>query len=140
MRKTFLITMFTILSGCAAYNNSPLIFGQAHIVGISISGSAPEQKGEFVLGYKDADIAIVPVSVRQQNGDSTQLKATATKDHQDALSVLGQFSVNATSEVKTTSVGLGKFFATGMAAKKLADGFAAKLGASEDKSSEKTDK
>jgi hypothetical protein len=140
MRKAFLITVFIILPGCAAYNNSPLIFGQAHIVGISISGSAPEQKGEFVLGYKDADIAIVPVSVRQQNGDSTQLKATATKDHQDALSVLGQFSVNATSEVKTTSVGLGKFFATGMAAKKLADGFAAKLGASEDKSSEKPDK
>jgi hypothetical protein len=138
MRKALLISVIVALSGCSTYSNSPLIFGQAHIVGISISGSAPEQKGEFVLGYKDADIAIVPVSVRQQNGDSTQLKATATKEHQDALSVLGQFSVDASTEVKTTTVGLGKFFATGMAAKKLADGFAAKMGALEEKPSEKT--
>ena len=39
----------------------------------------------------------------------------------DALSVLGQFEVR--SSTRTADVGLGKFFATGLAAQKLADGF-----------------
>jgi hypothetical protein len=43
----------------------------------------------------------------------------------DALSVLGQFSVDTNS--KTADVGLGKFFATGLAAQKLADGFSERL-------------
>lgn len=47
---------------------------------------------------------------------------------EDALSVLGQFQVDASAGSDQSGVGLGRFFATGSAASRLADGFAAKLG------------
>jgi len=115
------------LSGCASIHNMPLIFGQGHIVGISASGSMPEQKVDLTIGYKDANLAIVPTTVKQGNGDSTQVEATATDGFRDGLSVLGQFEANTNVKTDQASVGLGKFFATGMAAHILAEGFADKL-------------
>ena len=122
------LSVTSMLSACTATNpNMPLIFGQSHTVGVSIGGSAIDQGVELTLGYKDKDIAIVPVTVKQADGSSTSVKSTAGDGHQDALSVLGQFELN--SDAKQGEVGLGKFFATGLAAKRLADGFAHKLGA-----------
>jgi hypothetical protein len=71
--------------------------------------------------------------VRQADGGATQVLSTVTSngtrgrksEGSDALSVLGQFSVETNS--KTADVGLGKFFATGLAAQKLADGFGERL-------------
>ena len=123
---SIILVMFLSIAGCATKQNLPLVFGQAHTVGISISGTTTQQGGEFTLGYKDWNFAIVPVTVSQANGGNSQITATAGT-HQDALSVLGQFNVKAKGGVQS-EVGLGKFFATGMAANKLADGFAAKLG------------
>ena len=143
--SSILISVIMILPGCTSLYNPPLIFGQGHIVGISISGSMPEQKADLTIGYKDADIAIVPVTVKQGNGDSTQIKATATGGFVDGISVFGQFEANVNRDgekedkasIGKVDVGLGKFFATGMAAKKLADGFADKL--SSEKKNEKQD-
>ena len=120
---SIILVMFLSVAGCASKQNLPLVFGQAHTVGISMSSTVSQQGGEFTLGYKDWDFAIVPVTIGQGDGTNTQIKAVATEQHQDALSVLGQFNV----ETKGSEVGLGKFFATGMAASKLADGFKAKL-------------
>lgn len=104
-----------------------LLFGQSHTVGITIGGSTTEQGVDFTLGYKDKNVAVVPVTVKQTNGNSTQIRSQATPGHEDALSVLGQFQVD--SDTRAANVGLGKFFATGNAAKTLADGFKARLGA-----------
>ncbi|EDM83546.1 hypothetical protein [Limnobacter sp. MED105] len=123
--STFIVATCVILSGCATTENMPLVFGQTQTVGITISGSATDQGAEFTLGYKDKNFAIVPVTVKQKDGSSTQVRAQATASHEDALSVLGQFEV--TSSTNNNNVGLGKFFATGNAAKTLADGFSAKL-------------
>ncbi len=120
---SIILVMFLSIAGCATKQNLPLVFGQAHTVGISMSSNISQQGGEFTLGYKDWNFAIVPVTVSQADGGNTQIKAVATEQHQDALSVLGQFDVKA----KEGDVALGKFFATGMAASKLADGFKAKL-------------
>ena len=57
---------------------------------------------------------------------ATPLLARADTDY-DSLSVLGQFDFKSDAENAAINVGLGKFFSTGMAAKKLSDGFAAKL-------------
>jgi hypothetical protein len=122
---SIILVMFLSIAGCATKQNLPLVFGQAHTVGISMSSSATQQGGEFTLGYKDWNFAIVPVTVSQADGGNTQIQSTATEDFHDALSVLGQFDVKASATQR--DVGLGKFFATGMAAKTLADGFAAKL-------------
>ncbi len=127
----FLLIAIALCTGCTTIQNPPLLFGQSHSVGIVIGGSAADNGAELTLGYKDRDIAIVPVTVKQQNGDSTQIKGTATAEFQDALSVLGQFEVHA--KATRAEASLGKFFATGVAAKKLADGFAAKLAADKPK-------
>ena len=110
--------------GCAGGVGTPLFFGQAHSVGITIASSPQAGGGELTLGYKDANIAVIPVTVSQPDGATSQLKAKAG-DHEDTLSVLGQFEVEA--DGAAAKAGLGKFFATGMAAKVLADGFKAKM-------------
>lgn len=119
-----------VLTGCAAnLKNPPLLFGQTESLGITVNGSATQQNAEITLGYRDFNIAIVPVTVTQQTGAVTQIQSTADEyvgqSFQDALSVLGQFEASA--KATSPEVGLGKFFATGSAAKELADGFARKL-------------
>lgn len=126
-----------ITSACSTQGNTMLVFGQTQTLGISIGGSATDQGATFTLGYQDKNFAIVPATVRQPDGSSTQVLSTVGNpknkagQSQDALSVLGQFSVN--TSTKSADVGLGKFFATGLAAQKLADGFSEKLAASGDK-------
>jgi len=130
-----LATAATLL--CACRSSSVLVFGQSHMVGISV-GTAPSQSTpELAVGYKDFDIAVVPVAILSKDGSVTKdtlrvNSAVASADRKDgydtdALSVLGQFEVS--TKAKDPEVGLGKFFATGLAAQKLADGFSCKLSA-----------
>lgn len=96
-----------------------LVFGQSQNVGLSVGGSAPEQRAEITLGYKDYNIAVIPTSVLSKAPD-------ANGEWEDSLSVLGQFELDAEAGTEN-SVGLGKFFATGGAARTLADGFRCKV-------------
>lgn len=116
-----------LVSGCAT-NTGRLIFAQSNTAGIDIGTSASTQGADFVLGYKGMNLAIVPVTVSQSDGSTEQIGASATKGHSDALSTFGQFSINSNTDAKSPQIGLGKFFATGQAAKRLADGYAAKFG------------
>ena len=124
-KASVLCIVIAVASSCADIKNPPLLFGQTQSVGISVSASAPDQGGELTIGYKDRNFAVIPVTVAQKDGASTQIKSTAGNEHQDALSVLGQFEVSASAPEGAAS--LGKFFATGNAANKLADGFKDKL-------------
>jgi hypothetical protein len=118
-----------LAAGCAT-TDVPLIFVQSHTVGIDIGTSASSQGADFVLGLKSSDFAIVPVTVVQSDGSTNQIDAgfEKPKKYSDALSVFGQFSVNSNNNANAPKNGLGKFFATGQAAKRLSDGYAAKLG------------
>lgn len=76
------VLLFTsIAAGCAQSPNAPLIFGQTHTVGITIAATPVEQGGELTRGYRDRDIAIVPVSVTQADGLVTQLGTHVFGDH-----------------------------------------------------------
>lgn len=119
------------ISVAACTNNNHLIFGQNHVIGFELAGPSPEQAGgALTLAYKDRNIAIVPVTVRHDNGHYMPvggINAEKTPNSvSDAYSVLGQFEFSGGNEGKTR-VGLGKFFATGIAAQKLAEGFAGHL-------------
>jgi hypothetical protein len=126
-----------VVAGCGNVDSAHLIFGQRQTVGLDISATAPEQGASLTLGYSDMNIAIIPVAVKGEdaddpNGDSYQRlgstnEAAGGGDENDAYSTLGQFEMN-TGENGTASVGLGKFFATGLAAQYLAKGFQTKLG------------
>ena len=129
------ITTVASLSACGGSVNPPLVFGQRQTVGLSIGGSAPEQGAHLDLGYKDWNFAIIPITVdTKTNAGVGQLSGydnqtpVNIKDQagvQDTLSVFGQFSLDA--DAQTVQVGLDKFFATGLAARTLSEGFKEKL-------------
>lgn len=150
MKTSLIVAMAAtgLLTACGNVDSSHLIFGQQHIVGLSISASAPEQGGALTLGLRDNDIAIVPVAVKQKDGSYTLMRAetdnadvtttyankTVEKKENgkitDSFSTLGNFELKAGQDgvnKLAPSVGLGKFFATGNAAQILADGFRTKL-------------
>ena len=114
-----------VLVGCTTTGTPPLIFGQAHIVGISASAGTSGQPGDFTLGYKSYDLAIVPV-IAESNGQNTQIESASPNGAIDALSVLGQFAVKSGAG-STANTSLGEFFSTGSAAQVLAVGFATNL-------------
>ncbi len=118
------------LSGCGNLDSAHLVFGQHIAVGIDITATAPEQGGTLTLGYKDKNIAIIPVVIKKADGTLQLLGGTnnlsAGGDINDAYSTIGQFELKA-GAAGTPTIGLGKFFATGVAAQYLADGFREKL-------------
>lgn len=113
------------LGACGNLDGANLVFGQQHTLGVSISGSTTDQGGELTLGFKDKNIAVVPVAVKGTDGAIQIVYATTEEDWKDSFSVLGQFEADA--KAGSPEVGLGKFFATGQAAQILAEGFRGKL-------------
>lgn len=115
-----------ILTGCAETipKNMPLVFAETISVGINVGASTTEQGGDFSLGFKSKDVAVVPVVTLDKDGKPVPIEsksAEGQKTMNDAYSVLGQFSSDTSAAGR--NVGLGKFFATGQAAVRLSDGF-----------------
>jgi hypothetical protein len=124
--RNVLLALFasSVLSGCASTLDPPLVFVQTTSVGITAASSGGQATPELTVGYRDVDVALVPVTKGALPiGSSTPGKNGA---FEDAYSVLGQFDVGASV---TPGITLGKFFATGTAASKLAEGYRCQLGA-----------
>lgn len=115
-------------AGCASRSDPPLVFGAGHTFGVSIGAATSDTGGEFVVGYKGADLAVIPVSAIQPNGTEELIGAAAAGGHGDSYSVLGQFGGSAARTKTGANAGLGKFFATGAAARNIAEGYANKMG------------
>lgn len=126
-RSTLAALVACALAGCEALPQNPVIFGQGTSVGITIGQSPTTQTPEFILGYKDANIAYLPTVAVDGAGNLTDLGGkmkVGSDEFKETYSVLGQFEVNGETDPSKPSIGLGKFFATGNAAVKLAAGFA----------------
>jgi hypothetical protein len=118
------IAALSLTSCTTADQPTPLVFARTQTVGVSIAGTVPDQGAHLTLGYSDRNLAIVPTTTNQ----GAEIRSTATENNQpfnDALSVLGQFAINAKASNVETS--LGTFFSTGLAARNLAEGFRDKL-------------
>lgn len=50
------------LAVCNSYPTPPLVFYQAATLGISASATGAGATPEFSLGYRDTDVAVVPVA------------------------------------------------------------------------------
>lgn len=120
-----------LLSGCASYKNE-LVFGESSDFSIGFH-PAPAGGLDFNLGYKQTDIAVVPVGVIDSSGAVRQRSASAQENEgnpstkKDAVSVFGQFSASSRTLTEPASprrVTFGRFFATGIAAQRLAEGYA----------------
>jgi hypothetical protein len=115
------------LSGCNSDPNAPLVFYQATTLGVSVNATGGAATPEVSLGYRDTDVAVVPVATNSGSLIQSNQPDQNGRPFNDALSVLGQFQANTNGGAATT-IGLGKFFATGAAASELADGFRTELG------------
>jgi hypothetical protein len=100
-----------------------LFFAQTNTFGVAAHASPSSQGTDLTVGYRGANIAIVPVTATDENGNLVLIAGTG-KDVGDAMSVFGHFSGKIDS---ATTVGLGSFFATGVAARHLAIGFRSRL-------------
>ncbi|MEM1299610.1 MAG: hypothetical protein AAGH68_10060 [Pseudomonadota bacterium] len=131
-RKSFLrlpavVAVAFVTAGCDYATSNPVVFGQATSLGITVGQSPTTQTPELVLGYKDANIAVLPTIATDANGNITRLGSASTQDggaFEETFSVLGQFQANTEAKDNAPSAALGKFFATGFAAQKLSAGFA----------------
>jgi hypothetical protein len=150
------------LAACGNVDSANLLFYQQQNVGLNIGVNPASQSANLNLGFDDQNYAIVPVAVKQADGNYLLLKSkqpiqTSTGDIEDALSVLGQFGLKSGVGAKVTDadsdtdanaggegdgapngtaigVGLHKFFATGGAARNLSHGYMDKLGGYYDES------
>jgi len=112
------------LAGCAG-STLPVVFADKTVLGVDISGS--EQGADLSLGFKTRSLSIVPVAVRQKDADGNVTKIELIvgkgqdKDVRDSFSTFGNFTTNTGVQGVAASVGLGRFFATGVAAQALAE-------------------
>jgi len=124
------------LSACAS-SGTPLIFGSTTTFGITVNATPDTQGFDFTLGYKDKNLAIVPVAVTT-DGKIEEITSWSKScgDRRDALSVFGQFTSKGdwtlsgsggtaanTTKNQAGHVNLDRFFATGIAASHLANGY-----------------
>jgi len=128
-----MFVVFLSLCGCASNSTPPLFFGEQITIGMEI-GVGPSSGGvDFALGYRDIDVAIVPVYA-VSNGKTHEIAAWNREggaNGRDALSVFGQFKggggkpvgTDGANAKATPRIALGRFFATGLAATSLASGY-----------------
>jgi hypothetical protein len=109
-------------------HQAPLLFLRTDVVGIDIGGAVEKQGLQFVLGYGNNNLAMIPVEQKGVDGDPVPVRGAAAGGQRDALSVVGQF--DATSDTQKLNVGLERYFAVGVAARNLAMGIAAAAAAS----------
>jgi hypothetical protein len=124
-RRIIPLAVLLTSGGCSIPENQPLIFVQAHTLGISATTTGSSATPELTLGYRDLDVALVPVIANNKLLQSTALDSDG-RPFNDAYSVLGQFNVN-TAAGTSPSVNMGTFFSTGGASRALADGFSQQL-------------
>lgn len=126
MNKKWLVPVMLLgLSACKTYQNE-LLFAESTEVGLTLAPN-PAGGGQLVFGYRQTDLAVVPVGAITADGRVLQRRATAGVAT-DAVSVFAQFNADLirssgeTALMKPT-LALGRFFATGIAATRLAKGY-----------------
>ncbi|MDP1533679.1 MAG: hypothetical protein Q8N44_21500 [Rubrivivax sp.] len=105
---------------------SPLVFVRTDTIGINIGGSIVEQGMRFAIGADFNNVALIPPATRNGQGRHSDLYAIdAEGKRTDVLSVLGQFE--STTATKGLNLGLKRYFATGLAARNLAQALGAEI-------------
>jgi hypothetical protein len=113
------------LCGCAATTNPPLLFGDVTTFGLRLGNDNASAGGSATLGYKNYSVALVPVSILDENGDAKLIKGRyAVKNgsqKSDAMSVFASFSDETvfTAAPQKGEVRLGQVFSTGLAAQTI---------------------
>ena len=109
----------------------PLVFAQTNALGIDIQTAISTEGPQFTIGYAGRNLALIPVTMESSDGmlermgsKFRDMKSNAPVAN-DALSVFGQFEAN--TETAAFNYGLNRFFTTGVAARRLTEGFRARI-------------
>jgi len=110
----------------------PLVFVQTNALGIDIQTAISTEGPQFTIGYAGRNLAMIPITMESPDGTLTRMgskffdgKSDGALTATDALSVFGQFAAN--SETAAFNYGLNRFFTTGVAARRLTEGFRARI-------------
>lgn len=138
IHRTGWMAAVLLCGGCATYDNE-LLFAESTDIGIGVQPN-PTGGAQFNLGYKQRDLAVIPVGAIDSKGEIKQRRTSTLNGDKDSLSVFGQFSAdvgnrgsdigsdasgaNSNSDTDRERAVLGRFFATGLAAQYLAKGYA----------------
>jgi|SRR6476659_7011586 hypothetical protein len=116
----FAVCSLAVLPACSA--DPPLIFGRIDILGISAAATAPDQGANLVLGYRSAKLAVVPVTVRDANGNVQVLRETRQGANTSEFSTFAHFEASSAAALSSgVSACLGDTFATGLAAQAISE-------------------
>jgi len=101
---------------------SPLLYMRTDVIGIDIGGTLAQHGLQFVLGYGNKNLALIPVVAMNADRVPTKIAGTsdgADSDLLDTMSVVGQF--HARTDTQGLDLGLERYFATGIAARNLSE-------------------
>lgn len=117
-----------VLVGCSSA--PPLMFADNVSMGLQLGNQTASGGGSVSLGYKHRSVAIVPVAAVDGQGRvgtalSTDVMPGGAGTRKDALSVFAVFEGSAEGG---GPLRVGQAFATGIAAQRLTEGYACKLG------------
>ncbi|MCK6373566.1 MAG: hypothetical protein L6Q69_05605 [Zoogloea sp.] len=121
--------LLPLLLGACASNRENLLFVETYDLGIGLHPTPTTGMVQFNIGFKATDLAVVPVAGVESDGRVNQRRAKshdAAAIEQDAVSVFAQFRNSSSPDTSNNanatnhSVGIGRFFSTGVAAVNLA--------------------
>ncbi|NRF69682.1 hypothetical protein HLB44_22000 [Aquincola sp. S2] len=112
------------LGGCSS--NPPLMFGDHVSFGLQLGTDTAGSGGSVTLGYKQRSVAIVPVSVLDEQGNAQAMRGIDGQER-DALSVFAVFE--SAAPAANERLRIGQVFSTGSAAQLLAQGYECQLAA-----------
>lgn len=121
-----------IISGCAIKHSDVMLFGTNTKYGLSIAMDQPENTPHINVGYKRQEFVWMPLvangadSALQRNvkdASAQDLKYLGKEDakKEDTYSVLASFGADFKASGAGGGGGIAQYFATGMAARKLAE-------------------
>jgi hypothetical protein len=106
----------------------PLVFMRSDVLGLDMGGTGTQDGIAFTLGFSNRNLALIPTNARGPKGKLVSIAG----DNQhggakqlDTLSVMGQFRVS--TNTKAFNLDLGRYFATGVAARNLGIGVGSRV-------------
>jgi hypothetical protein len=125
MRKYQLIAAglaAALLAGCTT--DTPLVFAKANTYGASIAGSVPDQGANLTLGYRAANLAVVPVTAHDASGQVVPVLADLVSNRQSSKEAFATFAHFESTLGTPAKACLGDTFATGYAARYVSQSLA----------------
>lgn len=121
-----------IMSGCAIKHSDVMLFGTNTKYGLSIAMDQPENTPHINVGYKRQEFVWMPLVANGADSAIQNKVATVSAQdlkymgkeptgREDTYSVLASFGANFKASGAAGGGGIAQYFATGMAARKLAE-------------------